>query len=155
MRSINRRPKPFLRAHKLSFQRKQGSKQRLGATLVEFAIVCNLLFVVIFTCMEFARMNMARNLVQDAAYYAARVAIVPGATATEAEEEAERILSSIFSDGYTIECSDLDEESEQVSVRVAINLDDVALFTPMVMGNIELESTATMRTERYTGFFEQ
>ncbi len=54
---------------------------RKGATVVEFAIVANLLMIMILTCMEFARLNMTRNLAQDAAYFAARYALVPGATA--------------------------------------------------------------------------
>jgi hypothetical protein len=74
-------------------------RQRLAATLVEFALVSNILFLTIFTCMEFAQMNMARNLAQDAAYYAARTAIVPGATAAEAEAEADRIMGLMFADG--------------------------------------------------------
>lgn len=129
--------------------------QRLAATLVEFAIVSNVLFVTIFTCMEFARMNMARNLAQDAAYYAARVAIVPGATAAEAEAEARRIMGSMFAGGFTVMCSPIVDDTEEVSVRVAVELDEIALFTPMFLGDIELESVAKMQTERYSGFYEQ
>ena len=131
------------------------SKKRLGATLVEFAIVSNVLIVTIFTCMEFARMNMARNLIQDAAYYAARSAIVPGATATEAEAEANRVMSSIFSNGYTVTCTPITDEAESVSVTVAVEFDDIALFVPMFLGGVQLTSTATMQTERYSGFYEQ
>ncbi|WP_083904724.1 TadE/TadG family type IV pilus assembly protein [Rhodopirellula sp. SWK7] len=135
-------------------QVRRGPK-RVAATLVEFALVCNVLIVTIFTCMEFARMNMARNLAQDAAYFAARTAIVPGATAAEAEAEGERIMSSIFSSGYTVTCSPISDETEEVSVRVAVELDDVAFFLPLFLGGIELESTAKMQTERYSGFYEQ
>lgn len=135
--------------------RKAKRSQRLAATLVEFAIVCNVLIVTIFTCMEFARMNMARNLAQDAAYYAARTAIVPGATAADAEAEANRIMNLMFADGFTVECSPITDETEEVSVRVAVALNEVALFTPMFLGDIELESVARMQTERYSGFYEQ
>lgn len=133
----------------------QRDARRVGATLVEFALVCNVLFITIFTCMEFARMNMARNMAQDAAYYAARVAIVPGATADEAAAEAERIMGSLFAGGYTVDVTPIDEDSKEVTVRVAVALDDVALFLPMFLGGIEIESEATMQTERYSGFFEQ
>lgn len=135
-------------------KRRRGPK-RIAATLVEFAIVSNVLFVTIFTCMEFARMNMARNLAQDAAYLAARVAIVPGATPIEAEAEGTRIMNAIFPSGFTVTCSAIGEDTETVSVRVAVQLDEIALFVPMFLGGIELESTATMQTERYSGFYEQ
>ncbi|MCC9644438.1 pilus assembly protein [Rhodopirellula sp. JC740] len=131
----------------------RGALARAGATLVEFAIVCNILLLTIFMCMELARMNMARNLAQDAAYYAARTAIVPGATAEEARQEAETIMQSLFANGYEIECTEIDDDAEEVTVTVSINLDDVALFTPMFLGNIQLTSSATMQTERYNGFF--
>ncbi|TWT91813.1 TadE-like protein [Neorhodopirellula pilleata] len=123
--------------------------------MVEFAIVSNVLIITIFTCMEFARMNMARNLMQDAAYYAARVAIVPGATPAEAEAEGNRIMGAIFNQGFTVQCSPLSDDTEEVSVRVAVQLDEIALFTPMFLGGIELDTTAKMRTERYSGFYQQ
>ncbi|SMP53787.1 TadE-like protein [Neorhodopirellula lusitana] len=135
--------------------RKNNQRKRLGATLVEFAIVSNVLLITIFTCMEFARMNMARNLMQDAAYYAARKAIVPGATATEAEAEADRIMGSIFSNGYTVSCTPISDEAESVTVTVGVNMDEIALFVPMFLGGIELNSVATMKTERYSGYYEQ
>ena len=61
----------------MSWRRRR--KDREGATAVEFAIVANVMFVMVMTCMEFARLNMVRNLAQDAAYFAARKIIVFGA----------------------------------------------------------------------------
>lgn len=143
------------RTPKANSRDRRSKKKRLGATLVEFALVSNVLIITIFTCMEFARMNMARNLIQDAAYFAARTAIVPGATAAEAEAEGTRIMSSIFSQGFTVQCSPITDETEEVTVRVAVQLDEIALFTPMFLGGIELDTTAKMRAERYSGFYEQ
>lgn len=129
--------------------------KRIAATLVEFAVVSNVLFVTIAACMEFTRMNMARNLVQDAAYFAARTAIVPGATAAEAEAEGRRIMSAIFNNGYTVSCNGISDNTELVSVRVAVKLDEVAFFVPMFLKGVEIESTAKMQTERYSGFYQQ
>ena len=130
-------------------------QQRCGAAAVEFAIVANIMFVMLLTCMEFARMNMIRNLAQDAAYFAARHAIVPGATTDEAVEVAENILDSMVSTGYTVNVSDLDSESTEVVVTVTVDFDEVALFAPRFMPNATISSTARVRTERYDGFFEQ
>lgn len=129
--------------------------KRIAATLIEFAIVSNVLLVTIFTCMEFARMNMVRNLAQDAAYLAARTAIVPGATSAEAETEATRLMNSLLPNGFTVQCSPIAEDTQEVTVRVAVQLDDIALFMPMFLGGIELESIATMQTERYSGYYQQ
>jgi len=128
---------------------------RWGATVVEFAIVANLLMIIILTCMEFARMNMARNLMQDAAYFAARHAVVPGATADEAIEAADSIMRSMLSNGYTITVSDLNSESTDINVTVAVDLGEVALFAPYFLPETAISTTANMRTERYAGFYQQ
>lgn len=123
--------------------------------MVEFAIVANVLFLVTFTCIEFARVNMIRNLSQDAAYYAARIVVVPGATSEEAIAEVDRIMGTLVSNGYTVHVDSLDQGSEEVTVTVSVDLNEVALFAPRFTADSVLESTATMRTERYEGFFQQ
>lgn len=128
---------------------------RLGASAVEFAIVANILIIMILTCMEFARMNMVRNLAQDAAYFAARHAIVPGATAAEAENEAHNVMQTMLSNGYSVQVSELGEDSDEITVTVAVDLTEVALFAPYFLPDTEIETVARMRTERYDHFFEQ
>lgn len=131
------------------------SGKRLGAAAVEFAIVANIMLVMTFTCMEFARMNMVRNLAQDAAYFAARHAIVPGATSAEAIAEADRIMSSMITNGYTVAVSDLDADALFVNVTVSVDLAEVAFFAPFFLPNTTIETVARIRTERYDGFFQQ
>jgi Flp pilus assembly protein TadG len=130
-------------------------RARSGVSAVEFAVVANVLLLMILTCMEFARVNMVRSLAQDAAYFAARHAIVPGATSEEAIDEAERILSSMLSNGYTVTVDDVNADSSDVTVRVSVDLTEVALFAPYFMPDSIIETTARMRTERYDGFYQQ
>ena len=133
-----------------------GAERRTGAAVVEFAIIANIMFVIILTCIEFARMNMVRNLAQDAAYYAARQVIVPGATDDEAIEQAEYIMDSLLDgEGYTVDVNNFDFESDEVQVTVTVDLTQVAFFVPLFLTNHEIETTAVMRTERYEGFYEQ
>jgi Flp pilus assembly protein TadG len=127
----------------------------MGVAAVEFAIVANLFFLVLLACMEFARLNMVRNLSQDAAYYAARQVIVPGATAGEAIDEANRIMSSLLNNGYTVEVTDLGKGATEVSVTDSVDLHKVALFTPYFLPDTTMRTVAHMRTERYDGFFQQ
>jgi Flp pilus assembly protein TadG len=135
--------------------RPRKADSRTGAAVVEFAIVANVMFVMVFTCMEFARMNMVRNLVQDAAYAAARHVIVPGATSEEGVAEAERIMSSMLTSGYTVDISSLDFGATEVTATVSVDLDHVALFVPMFLSNTNFSSTARVKTERYEGFYRQ
>jgi len=128
---------------------------RTGATVVEFAIVANVMMIIILTCMEFARLNMTRNLAQDAAYFAARHALVPGATAAEAEAEADRIMSSMLNTGYTVTVSELAADAEEIVVTVDVDLTAVALFAPYFLPDTTISTTARMRTERYDGFYQQ
>ena len=105
--------------------------------------------------MEFARMNMVRNLSQDAAYFAARTAMVPGATSQEAEDAAHEVMGMMTTSGYDVEVNNLDAEASNVEVTVTVNFDQIALFAPMFLPNATIESTARIRTERYDGFFAQ
>lgn len=130
-------------------------ESRLGASTIEFAIVANIMMIMVLTCMEFARMNMVRNLSQDAAYFAARIAIVPGATAAEAEAEADRIMGAMVANGYTVTVSNIDSESSDVSVTIDVNFNEVAMFAPFFLPDSTISSSVRMRTERYEGFYEQ
>ena len=147
----NRRP---LRRHGA---RRQGigRRRRRGAAAVEFAICANIFFILIFTCMEFARMNMIRNLAQDAAYFAARHAMVPGATTEEAEQAAHDVMSMMTTTGYDVDVNALGAEVEEVVVTVTVDFNEVALFAPRFLPNATIESTARIQTERYDGFYEQ
>jgi Flp pilus assembly protein TadG len=131
--------------------------RKKGAALVEFALVFPVFILIIFTCIEFARLNMIRNMMQDAAYYAARVCIVPGATEAEAEAEANRFLNSMGTRDAQIIINDgegLDENSSAVSVQIVVPLASNALLTSKFTGQLVLTTEATMRTERYDGFFD-
>lgn len=122
---------------------------------MEFAIVANVLFLTILTCIEFARLNMVRNLAQDAAYFGARAAIVPGASAGEAEAVADEIMSSMLGNGYTIDVSELNSDSTEIAVTVGVELHEVALFIPFFLPDQAITTQAVMRTERYEGFYQQ
>ncbi len=119
-------------------------------------MVANVMILIVFVCIEFTRMNMMRNLVQDAAYFAARTAMIPGGTAEDARAEANRVLGILSTQNAEVVVNGgepLTDETRNVRVRVTIPIDDNALFLPLFTGNKELEAIATMKTERYDGFY--
>ena len=133
------------------------NQSRDGAVLVEFAFVFPLFILIVFTCIEFARLNMIRNMMQDAAYYSARACIVPGATESEAEAEAARFLSSMGTRDAQVIINDgagLDENSAFVNVRIEVPIASNALLASKFTGDLVLSAEATMRTERYDGFYD-
>ena len=130
---------------------------REGLATLEFALVAPAFFIVVFASIEFSRLNMIRNLTQDAAYFAARYAMVPGATADEAEAEANRILSFMNTQGAEVVIngnSEIDDDAEEVSVTITVPIAQNSFLIPNFTEGIEFTSTATMRTERYDGYYD-
>ena len=132
---------------------------RDGANLTEMALIFPFFLLLVFSCLEFARLSMMRNLTQDAAYYAARTAMVPGASVEEAEAEAERILSFLGTDSANVTINGssggtLDDDSDVIEVTVVVPLDQNTLLFPQFTQGMTFESTARMRTERYDGFYD-
>lgn len=132
-------------------------RKRRGATAVEFAMVAPVFFMTVFTCIEFTRLSMIRNMVQEASYFAARDAMVPGATEAECKAAAERILSRLGGKSTRVIINDgngLDDQSDIVSVTVSVPLSDSLLFFPFATDGMAISSTTTMNTERYSGQFD-
>ncbi|MEM1304894.1 MAG: TadE family protein [Planctomycetota bacterium] len=126
------------------------SNTRTGATAVEFAIVAPVFFLIIMAMFEFSRVNVVRHSADNAAYEAARRAIVPGATAAEAIGEAERLLGIIGARGAVVSVDPpvLTVDTREVTVRVDLPLSQNALIVPRFVGNKTLRSQSTLRTER-------
>lgn len=132
------------------------ARRRTAATAVEFAIVANLFFFMIFACIEFCHLNLIRNLVQDAAFFACRASMVPGATIEEAEAEANRILDIAGTRDATVTVNDgqqLQQNTQNVTVTVTVPIASNSMIAYLLVHKENLVATSTMRTERYDGFF--
>lgn len=130
--------------------------QRRGATAVEFAFAAPALFFVIFCCAEFARLSMMRNLANNAAYEAARCAIVEGADNEDAILMANKILGRLGTQNTTININDGEEIqalTRTVTVEIIIPMEDNSFFFGEVYGDREIRSEITLNTERYAGYF--
>ncbi len=68
---------------------------RSGTTTVEFALVVPIIFTMFLGAIELTRMNFIRQTAANAAYEGARKAIVPGNTASDAQTEALRLLTTL------------------------------------------------------------
>jgi Flp pilus assembly protein TadG len=132
----------------LGFRR--DAKGRLGATTVEFALVAPAFFLVIMAMFEFTRLNVLRHTADNAAYEAARVAIVPGATVAQATTEANRLLSIVNARGAQVNFNPatITPETDSVTATVTIPLDSNGWVVPHFTRGRTLTSSATMRTER-------
>lgn len=142
--------------HRLNrMRRNKNLRHRRGAAAVEFAIVASVFLTLVFTAIELSRANMIRNLAQDAAYYAARKAMVPGASRQDAVAEANKILALAGTRGATISInggSDLARDTQEITVVVTVPMHDNSILLPHVTQKPNLTATAVMRTERYENF---
>ena len=142
------REKSFKR-RRLSSRSRRASG-RCGATLVEFAFVLPLFFLVLLASIEFSRLNVMRHTANHAAYEAARTALVPGATAEEAIAAANQLLGIVGTRGATItvEPAVLTNETAEVTIDIDIPFNRNALLFPRFSRDRSLTASSTLRTER-------
>ncbi|MEC9094475.1 MAG: TadE family protein [Planctomycetota bacterium] len=129
---------------------------RKGAALVEFALVAPIFLLMVFASIEIIQLNMIKKLVQEAAYFTARDAIVPGASIEDAEATAAKILGYMNTQGATISINNdgiLDETSNSVTVKITVPVSDNSFLIPKLSNSMKISATATMSTERYHGYY--
>lgn len=130
--------------------RSQRQSNRTGATAVEFALVAPVFFLVLMSMFEFSRLNVLRHTADNAAYEAARVAMIPGASAAEATAEAQRLMNIIGARGtnITVDPGTITNDTTEVTVSIAIPLDQNGWVVPRFTKGQTLNAQSTLRTER-------
>jgi Flp pilus assembly protein TadG len=124
-------------------------KRRRGATIVEFAIVSPILFLMFFAAFEFCRVAMIRHTVDNAVYEGCRVGIIPGATSAEAEAQARQMLSALGVTKSKIQVtpSKIDRDTEEVSVRIEVPLDANSFVPNQFVAGRSIIRELTLRRE--------
>ena len=122
---------------------------RRGATLVEFALVVPIVFILFFAAVEFARVAMIRHTIDNAVYEAARFAMIPGGTAAAAQAEARRLLAIVGVNNPSIEVTPavLNRTTERVTVRIAVPVDTNLFVPPQYFAGQSLTREITLRRE--------
>lgn len=125
-------------------------KSRRGATAVEFAISAPVFIVFLLASFEFGWLNVVRHTADNAAYEAARMAIVPGATVAEARAKAETLLRVVGTRGATVNITPnpLTVASDEVNVTIQIPMNQNGLIVPRFTSKSVIEASSTLRTER-------
>ncbi len=106
-------------------------------------------FVFIITAFEFGRLNVIRHSADNAAYEAARHAMVPGATSAEAVDMANSILNIVGTRGARVSVNPptLGPDVDSVSVTVEVPMAQNGWIAPRFSAAATMRSVATMRTE--------
>ncbi len=132
----------------LNSQRRSGTRQ--GAVAVEMAITLPILFLILFASVEFGHMNVIRHTVDNAAYEAARRAILPGATAASVRTVAEQIMEAVGATGVDVQVTpaSLDRRVDEVTVRVSVPFDSNGWITPVLASGSDITGQSTLRREQ-------
>ncbi|MEX2317001.1 MAG: TadE family protein, partial [Pirellulales bacterium] len=125
-------------------------RARRGATAVEFALTAPIFFLFLLAAFEFGWMNVIRHTADNAAYEAARTAMVPGATAAEAKAKANSLLGIVGTRSATVTITPptITPTTDKVTVKIDVPMNQNGLILPRFTGSKVLQSSSTLRTER-------
>jgi Flp pilus assembly protein TadG len=135
------------KTHGLFKHRRQA---RAGAAAVEFAIVAPIFFVLVIGSLEFGRLNVIRHTADQAAYEAARHAMVPGATTTEAVDHASRMLRIVGTRGaqVAVNPTTLGPNDDEITVTIDVPLNQNGWITPRFTRSTTIHAVSRLRAER-------
>jgi Flp pilus assembly protein TadG len=129
---------------------RKNRNQRRGATAVEFAITAPVFFLFLLAAFEFGWLNVLRHTADNAAYEAARAAIIPGATAADAQAKADNLLKIVGarSSTITVTPNPVTVDTEKVTVSIEVPMNKNGLIVPRFTGKTKILASSTLRTER-------
>jgi Flp pilus assembly protein TadG len=108
------------------------------------------LFLFIFSGIEFARVNMIRNSIENAAYEGARTGIIPGATAAQCEAAAQEMLDTLGLTQTTVTVTPavIQPSTEAVTVSVDVPITTAnGYITPRFYLGATLSTSITLGRE--------
>ena len=125
---------------------------RSGVVTVEFAICAPILFLIFFAALEFGRVNMIRQSVENAVYEGSRRGIVPGATADDCRTAARNVLNTISVNGGTIDVAPpvITQDTSQVTVTVSVPVNSNSWVAPLFFDGKTITNSMTLRRERFS-----
>ncbi len=138
-------------ATKKSGRRRSFRRARAGVVTVEFAICAPILFFIFFAALEFGRVNMIRQSVENAVYEGSRRGIVPGATADDCRTAARNVLNTVSVSGAAIDVvpAVISQDTSQVTVSVTVPINNNSWVAPLFFKNKSLTNSMTLRRERF------
>jgi Flp pilus assembly protein TadG len=117
--------------------------------MVEFSLVFPVFMTVLLFFFEAWRVVQCQQTVDQAAFEAARIAIVPGKTVADAQARANLVLASTNATKATVTISPdpITEATEKVTVRITLPLSDVGLFFKYFSPDYTIESVMMLDHE--------
>jgi Flp pilus assembly protein TadG len=128
-----------------------GRHARRGAVVTEFAICAPILFFFFFAALEFSRVNMIRQSVENAVYEGSRRGIVPGATADDCRNAAQVVLNMISANNasVTVTPSEIAPTTPEVTVSISVPINSNSWVAPFFFRDKTITNSMTLRRERF------
>ncbi len=126
--------------------------ERRGATLVEFAMVAPLLFLLLFGMIEFSRYTAANHAIQEAARCGCRVAILEEATEAEVKAKVNELLTVFGISTHTTTISPslatASAQGDPITVTVSVTYNEISWVpTPQFLSGKVLSVSSTLPRE--------
>ena len=104
-----------------------------------------------FASLEFSRVNMIRQSVENAVYEGARRGIVPGATAENCRDAAQVVLNSISARDADIDVTPatITPNTDEVTVSISVPIDTNSWVIPVFFGGRSVTGSMTLKRERF------
>lgn len=128
------------------------ARRRSGAVVTEFAICVPVLLLFFFASLEFSRVNMIRQSVENAVYEGCRRGIVPGATAQNCIDSAQVVLNSIsaLDADVVVVPSVIESDTPEVTVTIDVPIDSNCWVPPLFFAGRTVTGSMTLRRERFS-----
>ncbi len=121
---------------------------RTGATAVEFALMVPIIFTLFMGGIEITRLNFIRQSVSNAAYEGARKAVMPGGTVSDAQTEAQRLLTILrISNGATYTAT---IDTDKVTMRVVVPVSQNSWGITRFCSGMNVSQTVTLSRESFS-----
>ncbi len=135
---------------KIASNQSRRRRSRSGAAAVEFAITAPIFILFLLSSFEFGWLNVMRHTADNAAYEAARAAMVPGATTADATAKANQLLTAVGARNAKIKInpSKITTSTTEVSVAIDLPMASNSLVVGRFTGKTVLHSESTLKTER-------
>jgi Flp pilus assembly protein TadG len=135
---------------KIGKRRSAARRLSSGAVVVEFAICAPILFLFFFASLEFARVNMIRQTIENAIYEGSRRGIVPGATADDCRNAAQAVLNTVSANDaqITVTPAVITPDTTEVTVEVTVPINSNSWVVPFFFKDKSLSNSMTLRREK-------
>lgn len=149
----NRRPRDTSGKIKRSFRWGSRPEERRGASVVEFALVAPIFFMLVLGMIEVGRALMVQQVITNASRVGARKAITLSGTELNTITRVEDYADNTGVPGVTVTVSpdpaDTDP-GDEITVHVSVDFANVSWMpSPWFLGGMSLQASSVMRKEGF------